>query len=170
MSIPNGVCQICGKPIYIKPSKKKKQKTFCCSRKCANVIRSEIFKGDKNPNYNKKREQNRLYKGNDHRYINTHGYVLVRAPEDHPFKYKHDGMIKEHRLVAEQFLLNNENSIEINGKKYLKPDMIVHHKDHNKTNNDPSNLIIMSSEEHAKLHGYEIELKRDENGKFIKRS
>lgn len=61
-------------------------------------------------------------------------------------------MVFEHRLIAEKYLLNDENSIEINGKKYLKPEFIVHHKDMNKINNEVSNLQIMTLKEHTSLH------------------
>lgn len=35
----------------------------------------------------------------------------------------------------------------------LDPDTDVHHKDHDKLNNDPSNLVAMTKAEHARLHG-----------------
>lgn len=46
-----------------------------------------------------------------------------------------------HVVVAEQML----------GRKLL-PGEIVHHIDRNKRNNDPSNLVVMTQSEHAKLH------------------
>lgn len=53
----------------------------------------------------------------------------------------------EHRIVAE----------EIIGRK-LQPGEVVHHIDGNKKNNDPSNLMVLSSQkEHARLH---MELRR----------
>lgn len=58
----------------------------------------------------------------------------------------------EHRLVAEKFLLNDENSVEIDGKKYLSKDYVVHHLDFNRLNNDVSNLIIMKLSEYCSLH------------------
>ena len=39
-----------------------------------------------------------------------------------------------------------------NEKKYLSPDYDVHHKDMNKQNNDPNNLLILTTSEHIKLH------------------
>ena len=47
----------------------------------------------------------------------------------------------EHRVVAEEMI----------GRK-LRPDEVVHHIDGNKSNNDPSNLMVMTQSEHIKLH------------------
>ena len=44
----------------------------------------------------------------------------------------------------------------------------VHHIDHDKTNNDPSNLLLMTKSEHASLHASENSIlrKRDKNGRY----
>lgn len=56
--------------------------------------------------------------------------------------------VKEHILIMENYL----------GRK-LKPDEVVHHKDFNKSNNDISNLQLMTNSEHSRLHRkYEIEM------------
>lgn len=47
----------------------------------------------------------------------------------------------EHRVVAEALL----------GRPLL-PGEIVHHIDHNKRNNAPDNLLVMTQSEHARLH------------------
>ena len=47
----------------------------------------------------------------------------------------------QHRVVMEQIL----------GRKLRKGE-IVHHKDHNKKNNSPENLEVMTQSEHARLH------------------
>ena len=46
-----------------------------------------------------------------------------------------------HQIVAEWKL-----------KRPLKPDEVVHHIDHNKLNNDPDNLAVMTPQEHARVH------------------
>ena len=50
--------------------------------------------------------------------------------------------IEEHRQIAKQVCA------------ITQPDDVVHHMDGNKSNNDPSNLVVLSSSNHAKLHAY----------------
>lgn len=67
------------------------------------------------------------------RTIGKNGYVMVWA-----------GRCKqelEHRKIMSEHL----------GRK-LRSDEIVHHIDGNKSNNEISNLVIMTRAEHAKLH------------------
>lgn len=56
-----------------------------------------------------------------------------------------DGKYKmQHRLVMERYL----------GRE-LRPDEVVHHKDHDKTNNNIENLELLTNSEHTRLHNYE---------------
>lgn len=67
-------------------------------------------------------------------------------------------------------MLNEDNSVEINGKFYLKPELEVHHIDENKLNNQPENLLILTKSEHIKLHNKKSPVLRDKDtGKFIKK-
>ena len=84
-----------------------------------------------------KGEGNSYWKGGQ-AVISGGGYVTIYKP-DHPFCYKH--RVKEERLIMENLL-----------GRYLTKEEIVHHKDRNKTNNDPSNLQVVDSSEHHKLH------------------
>ncbi len=59
------------------------------------------------------------------------GYVIQRGTKK-----------RAHRLIMELVL-----------KRPLKSSENVHHIDHNKTNNDPSNLMLMTRAEHCKYHG-----------------
>lgn len=86
--------------------------------------------GENNPFYGKRHTKEarekmrnaRLNTGNGKGYTKTYG--------------KHT-----HRIVAEQML-----------GRPLRRDEIVHHKDGNKQNNNPSNLEVMTQSEHARLH------------------
>ncbi len=67
---------------------------------------------------------------------------------------KHHGR-HEHRIVAEQLL----------GRPLVKGE-IVHHRDGNKHNNDPSNLEVMTQSEHMKLHWDEMRAARKAKNGF----
>jgi hypothetical protein len=78
--------------------------------------------------------------------------VIEHAP-DHPGCNK-DGMVLQSRLVMEDVL-----------GRYLSGTEIVHHKDQNRRNNDPSNLEVHSRSTHCPLHadedGREMSLPED---------
>lgn len=141
-------CPVCHKKFHIKPYQRKNALHNYCSRECFNIAKSEYMKNEGNHQYGLKGELNSSWKGGKRKSV--YGYYLIYFPE-HPFA-NGDGMVFEHRLVAEQFLLTETNSVEINGKRYLSPDFVVHHKDGDKTNNDVSNLEIMTLSEHTKYH------------------
>jgi hypothetical protein len=78
------------------------------------------------------------------------GYRFIKC-DNHPFAST-QGFVSEHRLVAEQYLLNDDNSIIIDNRKYLSHDFAVHHIDFNRLNNNPKNLFVMESNKHVGLH------------------
>jgi len=67
------------------------------------------------------------------------GYIWI-LKRDHPFADK-KGYVLEHRLVMEKHI-----------GRYLTDKELVHHKDGNTSNNDISNLQIMTRAEHNKHH------------------
>lgn len=67
------------------------------------------------------------------------GYLYVYQPT-HPMANK-AGKVYVHRYVAQNFY-----GVELNS------DLVVHHKDEDKLNNEPSNLEIMTYEEHSRHH------------------
>lgn len=166
---PNGrnnyMCDNCGKPMYSKPSHIKKTKRVCCSYSCSAELRKLWFRGENNHQYGLTKDLNPSYIDKHRKTKN--GYAFVRD-YSHPFAQK-DGWIWEHRVVAERYLLKKEDSVIIKGKKYLKPDLHVHHKDRNKLNNKPNNLLIMTRSEHTRLHNLLCPMPKDqENGRFLK--
>lgn len=74
------------------------------------------------------------------RRISHNGYLHVWRP-DHPLPHS-NGYVPEHRMVMHDLGFNLDG-------------MQVHHLDHDKTNNHPSNLALLTMHEHAQLHGAE---------------
>lgn len=160
----NCTCIICGKSFHLKPSKKAKDKAHCCSQECLTILRRNYMLGENNHQFGLKGKDNPTWKTDEK--ITYYGYRKIRKLE-HPFK-DCDSFVFEHRLVAEQYLLTEENSTEINKKRYLKPEYDVHHKDEDRLNNDPSNLQVLTKSEHRILHNKKNPHPRNDKGQFIK--
>lgn len=73
------------------------------------------------------------------------GYLLVCTPE---------GDRLEHRVVMEAHL----------GRR-LRDDEVVHHRDGDKSNNNPSNLDVMSQSDHARHHAPDMHAARYGHGR-----
>lgn len=141
-------CDSCGKPIHIKPSHLNKSKTHCCSVECSASLKSKKYKGDNNPNYGNRKQLSPLWKGDK---VIVDDYVYVYVGESHPFSVM-NGRIREHRLLAEKYLMEDWQSVTINGNKYLSPQFEVHHVNHKKDDNRLENLMIVTKEEHMRIH------------------
>lgn len=87
------------------------------------------------------------------RLVHGDGYIQVHTP-DHPFAVKR--YVMEHRLVYENYLRDHEPLSAlltvVDGRRYLCPDVEIHHRDEDKSNNVLSNLQPMTKAEHARLH------------------
>lgn len=159
---PSCFCKICNKPLFHKPSRIKKSKNgITCSRECAGKLKSILYKGEGNHQYGLKGELNSSHiKGE----IIRDGYKYTHTL-DHPLRTAND-RIRSHRLIAERELMVDEQSILIDGKKYLDPKLEVHHKDGDRLNNDISNLVILTKGEHMKIHRKNKTIIRDELGRI----
>lgn len=146
----NCKCAVCGKMFHRNPSQiARAVQPLTCSRACLGELRALLYKGESNPNYENKGEKNPLFKGE----ITEHAKYLWEYAPEHPFCPKGaSNRVRKHRLVAEQYLLTDENSLEIDGKRYLKPEYDVHHIDGDKYNNEPNNLMVLTRAEHQALH------------------
>lgn len=94
------------------------------------------------------------YRWNGGRKKHSEGYAYIKAP-DHPFKDS-EGYILEHRLIAEDFLVLTEPTssllVTVDGVLRLRRDSVIHHKNHQKDDNRPSNLEILASQsEHMRI-------------------
>lgn len=118
-----GVCENCNNTFETYKSPSRKTPKFC-SLKCI----GESQKGENNPAYN------------GGKYFDSSGYVVLFMP-DHPFCGVKKTVL-EHRFVMECKL-----------GRYLTNEEVVHHIDFNKSNNDPSNLMLFKNQkEHMKFH------------------
>ncbi len=85
---------------------------------------------DRLPQGGPRGDRNGFWRGG--RVIDKTGYVLIKV-FDHPYASR-AGYVREHRLVAEKML-----------GRYLLPSEVVHHKDSNKQNNSPENLVVYAN-------------------------
>lgn len=124
----NKLCQVCGKEFYVQQWQIKKGVGRFCSPKCRVAYLSIIFSGQNSP----------AWKGEDHSYIDTDGYVQVRSP-NHPKAI--NKYIKRAILVAEKKL-----------GRPLKLGEITHHINQIRDDDRLENIIIMTRAEHNRIH------------------
>jgi len=88
-----------------------------------------------------RREKSGKWKGG--RFVDGGGYVRVLPPDDYQGKLVHGGRyVHEHRLVAEQHL-----------GRLLTTEEQVHHRNRDRADNCPANLIALPSlSAHRRLH------------------
>jgi hypothetical protein len=147
-TVLNCKCDTCGKMFHKKQSHIDKCEHNYCSVACHREAKKQYMLKENNHQYGLTGSKNSSWKSDEK--INSDGYRKIRT-SDHPFKCK-DDFVMEHRLVAELYLLNDTNSVCIDGKMYLSPNYIVHHIDLDKLNNDKENLLVMTLGEHMSLH------------------
>lgn len=96
--------------------------------------------GDKNPMSGK---SGMLHHNAKEVTITSGGYIEVFAPDW--YKGNKDGnKVLEHILVY----------CEHNGYAYLPTGMVVHHLDSNRQNNHPDNLVLVSIQDHRRIHAW----------------
>lgn len=168
---PNCSCEVCGKPMYIKPYRLGRvENGITCSKECSNKLREEFMSGENNHQYGLIGDKNSSFGGEE--LISEFGYILVYCP-GHPFP--HDKTNKctrvfKHRLVIEENyqLFDAKYFIEIEGKFYLRPEYVVHHINEIRDDNRLENLQILTVSEHIKLHNLRKEIIRDpSSGRII---
>ena len=120
-------CKVCTKILLVWPTLLKKRRT--CSLKCRSIY------------YKKTRTGKNAAHWNGGRYEVSGGYIYVWKPS-HPHASK-DGYVLEHRLVIERKI-----------GRILTRREIVHHINHVRSDNRPSNLMLFPSiSAHVRHHG-----------------
>ena len=162
----NAKCEICGKEYHLKPYRIKRAQHLYCSIECRAEAQKQLMRGSGNHQFGLRGDKNSTWKGGT--MISNYGYRYVQQI-GHPFARKRMQYVFEHRLVAEKYLLTDENSVEIDGKRYLSPEYVVHHKNGNRLDNRVENLEVMTKQEHQSLHNIERlnQCERDEKGRFV---
>lgn len=85
--------------------------------------------------------------GYGHTKKHNHGYILAYAPK-HPHAHK-DGYVMLHTILMERAI-----------GRYLAPDEVVHHINHNRDDNRLENLKLMNKKDHCTMHMIERHQKR----------
>lgn len=131
-------CDNCGKNFWRSKSNTGKTKNQFCCKDCSNSFKTKLTG-----------KYSSAWKGGKPKH--SSGYIRVLRP-DHPH-CDTTNYVLEHRLVMEKEL-----------GRYLKSEEIVHHIDHDKSNNDINNLELLDKSSHSKTTV--IEIKKDKTGKF----
>lgn len=135
-------CAICKTSFSVPPSHKNRRK--CCSRECSAKLDSmrDHVTGEDSCNW----------KGG--KAAQSDGYLYMTA-EGHPFA-SHAKYVLEHRLVMEQWMReeapDHKFLVEVDGEKFLSPDIAVHHVDEDKRNNSRGNLVACTQSAHQCFH------------------
>ena len=150
-------CAVCGKQVWKPKAWLKRVSVPTCSRQCNGVLRGEAWKkhaskGRENWTEESKQsylekmtgEKNPAWKGGV-TYFKTHGnYVgvkYVRCPEEYRGMARKDGYVMEHRLIVAQHI-----------GRLLPRTEVVHHKNHDPSNNSPENLMLFASNQAHKKY------------------
>lgn len=123
-------CGVCGKEIYVIPSRQNRGRGKYCSRKCA----AKAYK-------QRLGKENQNYKGDKHSFITTPRGGKYKKFDVRYIRDDNGKWIPEHRLVAEKIL----------GRK-PKREEIVHHVNCDSLDNRPENLFICSNVVHTRIH------------------
>lgn len=85
--------------------------------------------------------------GYGHTKAHNGGYVCVYCP-DHPYAHK-DGYVMLHTVLMERRI-----------GRYLESDEVVHHINHDRSDNRIENLLLMKKKDHMSMHMKERHEKR----------
>lgn len=164
------LCPICGKIFYLKPYLYNRAKVHCCSNKCLYEYKKITFCGNNNHQYGLKGRLNASFIDKPLQYKNNKLKEILIYVGDWYNNHNYHGRVTEHRYLVEKnhHLFDDCYFDNIDGWFYLKSEYVVHHIDLNHSNNELSNLCVLSKGEHRSLHNKLRKQKRNELGRFIK--
>jgi hypothetical protein len=85
------------------------------------------------------------------KYVGKGGYTVIslKASEGNHYRLEHRNVML---LLLSESVPGHPFLIILDGKPRLHPDVVVHHIDRDRGNNDPSNLLIVTREAHSRIH------------------
>lgn len=171
MAKPNVTCTYCGKEFHMKPYQLRSCKRNCgvfCSWECFSKYKKTWFTGRNNHQYGLRGSLNSSFKGSEIKRNNNGNVDLRVYVPEHPFADQ-SGRVLKHRLVVEENAdrFDEKYFVVINGKKYLKKGVDVHHKNMNHDDNSIDNLEPVTRGEHTKMHNAYKEIVRGADGRII---
>lgn len=136
-------CEVCDKTFRIWPSRKESARF--CSLACKGS--SESYR----ETCSDQQQAEKHWRWDGGRYQTENGYVRfkrkVRGVET--IKFEHTTVVLEWIMEVDP---NHAFLVTVDGVKRLHPDLCVHHIDRNKSNNDRSNLLVVTNSAHGKIH------------------
>lgn len=166
---PNCKCDVCGKEMYLKPSRLKRVKNgITCSIECASILKSTYMQGDKNHQFGVKGSSNASFQGETIEHRNNGIMDIMVYEPTHPRANQY-GRVVKHRLVVEKnWSVFGEIYFDAIGEWHiLKEGLQVHHKDCNHDNNNVDNLQIVTKSEHRTIHNNIVKDKLQRYEKII---
>ena len=168
----NCVCTQCGKKFYMPPYQMRSTKRtfgYFCSVNCLTQYRKIHFCGEKNHQWGLKGELNASFKRNV--LTKRNGHLLeetISCPE------RPDTINKSSRMTLHRYnVVTNWEKFDpilfnkIDDFYVLKDNLQVHHIDFDHTNNDLSNLTVLTKSAHLKVHNQIKELALELASKLI---
>jgi len=139
------VCLTCEKTFRVPPIRKDTAKY--CSLACK-VVSPEYLEKMRNASVGEKSPR---WTGG--KYYHHTGYVVQRGKgsSSKVFQYEHQNVMLDWMLEVDP---NHPFLIEVDGKKRFTPLVVVHHIDRIRTNNDRSNLLVITKDAHAAIHNH----------------